>query len=453
MFFIKIQYVKHVNSTPFFKSKGNIVDIKVTEPNQYTRELEIVVPWQEIEPDFNEAIKSFTKRIRQPGFRPGHVPRKVIMSNYLSHIEMDFIEKAFDKYYIQALREKDLTPVNQASISELDFHYQTDLKFKASFEIEPEITVPTLKKNSLKIEKTTYISDEEDVQRAIDDVRQSYMNIVSVEDGAKSGQFIVCDLQQVDESGVPLIGQKLEGRYIKIGEGLFKGELEKQLIGLKPGDKTLIETPDDKEGTVKYMVHVTRVEDHQLPEVDDDFVKMVDPDVASVTEWKERIRQSIDEEYTRRSEEALERQLADALIEKANIEYPPSMVQAYLEHLLEDVRKSNPGTQLDEDKVRETYTPVAERNMKWYLLRKAIIREQQITVSSDEIQAEVERLKERSPQYAREIEKYYKKPSNREKIEDDLTEKKIMDYLLQFAKIKEVKVHTRDIRSQADEEA
>ncbi|MFQ6604584.1 MAG: trigger factor [Fidelibacterota bacterium] len=429
------------------------MDIKVHQPNRYTRELEIVVPWEEIEPDFEKAIKTFSKRVKQPGFRPGHVPRKVIMSNYLSHIELDFVEKSFNKYYIEALKEKDLTPVNQASISDLDFHYQSDLKFKATFEIEPEVTVPVLKKNSLKVEKTVYISDEEDINLAVDDIRRRYMNVVTVEDGAQSGHFIVCDLQQVDEGGVPLIGQKLEGRYIKIGDGIFTGDLEKQLIGLKAGDEVVIDTPDENDGTVKYRVHVTKVEDHQLPEVDESFVKTVDNEVKSVEEWKEKIRQSIDDEYTQRSEEALERQLADSLIEKADIEYPPSMVAAYLEHLMEDVKKSNPGTPLDEEQVRKTYTPVAERNMKWYLLRKAIIREQDLTVSREEVQVEIQRLKDRSPDYAKDIEKYYKKPSNREKIEDDLMEKKILEYIKQFAKIKEVKVHTKDIRSQANEEA
>ncbi len=424
------------------------MDIQVQEVNSYTRQLDITVPWGDIEEDFEASMKKFAKRVKLPGFRPGKVPRRVLLQNYLPNIEMEYIEDSFNKFYSMALQEKELVPVNQGEVSDLDFHYENDFTFKVSFEIEPEISLPTLKKNSLKVQKTTYISDEKDMEITIDDIRARYMNIHTIEDGAKEGHFIVCDLQELDESGTPLIGKKMEGRYIKIGEGAFTGDLAAKLTGLKAEDKAQIDVPAGDEGTLKYELTVTRVEDHELPEVNEDFVKMVDPALDTVDAWRDKIRESIELEYDRRSEESFDRQLSDALIELANIEYPPSMVESYLLHLMEDVKKSNPGSELDDEKVRETYQPVAERNMKWYLLRKAIIRDQSISVSKDEIQDEVNRLIERSPQYAKDIEQYYKKPSNRDKIEDDLVEKKILNYLKEYAKIKTVKVNTKDLREQ-----
>ena len=86
--------------------------------------------------------------------------------------------------------------------------------------------------------------------------------------------------------------------------------------------------------------------------------------------------------------------------------------------------------------------------MKWFLVRKAIINENEFAVTKDDVQAEIQKLLDRSPNSAKEIEKYYKKPSNRTRIEDDLMEKKILDYLQKFAKIKEVDVKTKDLRQQ-----
>ena len=106
-----------------------------------------------------------------------------------------------------------------------------------------------------------------------------------------------------------------------------------------------------------------------------------------------------------------------------------------------------------EDIIRESYRPVAERNMKWYLVRRAIINSQdKIAVSKDDVEKEIEKLLERSPDHAKEIKKYYKKPSNRQRIEDDLLEKKVLDYLTEFAKIKDVKVHTKVLREEAAKE-
>ena len=86
-------------------------------------------------------------------------------------------------------------------------------------------------------------------------------------------------------------------------------------------------------------------------------------------------------------------------------------------------------------------------------MRRAIIDSQDsIAVSKNNVEREIEKLLERSPDHAKEIKKYYKKPSNRQRIEDDLLEKKVLDYLTDFAKIKDVKVQTKVLREEAGKE-
>jgi FKBP-type peptidyl-prolyl cis-trans isomerase (trigger factor) len=106
---------------------------------------------------------------------------------------------------------------------------------------------------------------------------------------------------------------------------------------------------------------------------------------------------------------------------------------------------------LDESKVREHYKPVAERNLKWYSLRKLLIESEELSASKEDVEGEINKLIERSPQSEKEIRKFYKKPSNRQRVEDDFVEKKILDYLEQFAKVKEVEIHTKDLRKQDHE--
>ena len=99
-------------------------------------------------------------------------------------------------------------------------------------------------------------------------------------------------------------------------------------------------------------------------------------------------------------------------------------------------------------KYLKQYRPSAERNLKWYLIRKKIIDQEQISFSRSDIDKEIENLVSRSPNSEQEIRRFYKKPSNRQRIEDDLTEKKILEFLTQFAKIKEVEVNTKDLRGE-----
>ena len=102
------------------------------------------------------------------------------------------------------------------------------------------------------------------------------------------------------------------------------------------------------------------------------------------------------------------------------------------------------------DRVKEVYKPVAERNLKWYLIRNAIIKDQELEISKDDLADEIDKRKNSSPDQAKEVEKFFKKPSNRSRLEDDLMEKKILAYLVKYAKIKVVKVNTKDLRKQTE---
>ena len=429
------------------------MDIQLKEINAYAREVTIDLPWEEIERDFEKALKKFSKRIKLPGFRPGKVPRKILMKQFQPSIEANFVENSVNNYYLKALKEKEIIPVNMGSVSDVHFHFGEHFKFKVAFEIEPAVVIKKMKKTSLKVEKTVYLLDDEDIDLAINELRQGQAKVITIEDGAKVDDFIVCDLQEIDTSGVPIIGKKLETRYIKLGQIPFDGDNRKKLDGVKPGEKVRVSVPIDEQGTLGiYELSVKNVERQILPEIDEDFIKVADPEAKDMVDYRNRIRERLEEAYRNRSDEAFDRQLSDAMISHVNPDFPPSMAESYLEHMVEDVNKNNPG-KVDKDKIKEMYKPISERNLKWYLIRNAIIKGQEFKVSKDDVQEEINRRKKASPEHIKELERYFKKPSNRQRLQDDLMEKNTLAYLKEFAKIKEVKVRTKDLRNQSEEEA
>jgi len=237
---------------------------------------------------------------------------------------------------------------------------------------------------------------------------------------------------------------------LKVGDGSFTDNQKDQLIGLKPGDSARISLPDNEDKTITnpYQLKVAKVERENLPAVDDDFLKLINPELSSVDDLRDDVLKKINENFEERARQSFERELSDALIEKVGVETPPSMVENYLNNILEDVKKQNNGEPIEEEKVLETYRPSAERNLKWYLIRKKVISQEQINIERKDIDAEIENLVSRSPNSEKEIRRFYKKPSNRQRIEDDMVEKKILEYLNQFAKVKEVEVNTKDIRGE-----
>tara|TARA_Y100000746_G_scaffold77480_1_gene65242 strand:- start:1993 stop:3282 length:1290 start_codon:yes stop_codon:yes gene_type:complete len=423
------------------------VKIKVKKENDYTRELEIDIPWTDLESDFDDTIKKFGKQIKMPGFRSGKIPRDRLLSQFQPNIEAEFMDANFQKYYLMAVQQEGLIPVNKAEIKDVQFRMNEPFTFSATFEIEPELSLPRLKKRMLSVQRTTYVHDEQDIEDAIMQLRKSQATMTTVEEGAIEGDYLICALQKLDESGVPIIGKKFEKQYLRVGKGSFTDDQKDKMIGLKPGDTTRLRLPVNEDGEdADYELTVNNVEREVLPEINDEFFKRINPQLDSEETLRKDVEKKIQENFEERSKTAYERDIADALIAKVNPSFAPSMVENYLTNLVEDVKKQNKGEPMDEAKVREHYAPVAERNMKWYLIRNKLIESQSLKVSKESIEQEIQRLVDRTPQSEKEIIKFYKKPSNRKHIEDDLMEKIILDYLEQFAKVKEVEVSTKDLR-------
>ena len=421
--------------------------IKVKKENDYTRELEIDIPWSDLESDFDDTIKKFGKQVKMPGFRSGKIPRDRLLSQFQPNIEAEFMDANFQKYYLMAVQQEGLIPVNKAEIKDVQFRMNEPFTFSATFEIEPELSLPRLKKRMLSVQRTTYVHDEQDIEDAIMQLRKSQATMTTVEEGAIEGDYLICALQKLDESGVPIIGKKFEKQYLRVGKGSFTDDQKDKMIGLKPGDTTRLRLPVNEDGEdADYELTVNNVEREVLPEINDEFFKRINPELDSEETLRKDVEKKIQENFEERSKTAYERDIADALIAKVNPSFAPSMVENYLTNLVEDVKKQNKGEPMDEAKVREHYAPVAERNMKWYLIRNKLIESQSLKVSKESIEQEIQRLVDRTPQSEKEIIKFYKKPSNRKHIEDDLMEKIILDYLEQFAKVKEVEVSTKDLR-------
>ena len=419
--------------------------------NDYTRELKVDLTWEEVQPNFNKAAKAFSKKIKMPGFRPGRVPMERLLSQFQANIEAEFMDANFQKYYLAAVQEKKLMPVNKAEIKDVDFRMNQDFSFTATFEVEPEIVIPNMKKNSLQVNRTNYLHDDQDIEDAILQLRKAQASIVTIEDGAKEGDYLVCSLQKLDDSGVPIIGKKFENQYLRVGNGSFTDDQKDKLIGLKSGETARLRLPVNEDGgDADYDLVVDRVERENLPELNDDFIKTVNPDLNSVDSLRKDVEKKIIENFKERSQTAYERELSDKAIDYVNPAFAPSMVENYLENLVEDVKKQNNGEPLDEAKVKEQYKPVAERNVKWYAIRKELINSQEMKVEKEDVEEEILKLIQRTPKSEKEIKRFYKKPSNKKRIEDDLMEKKILNYLEQFTQVKEVDVETKNLRENAN---
>ena len=423
--------------------------VKSKKINDFTYELTISAKWIDIKEDFNSAKKKVAKEIKLPGFRKGKIPENILMSQYIHSVEMGFVQDFCEKYYLMALQEEKLTPINQAQLKDIDFSYEKDLSFKSEFEIEPSLSLPKFKKNMVSVEKIKFLSNDEEVDKTIDNIMNSQAKAEQIEKNSKDGDFLIVDMQELDESGIPIIGKK-EKKYIAIGQDPFIEDKAESFKSKNVGDSVKI-TIDMGDGEKNYEFTIDTIQRRVPPVLDDDFVKQMDPNCKSVTEWKSNVRKSIDSEYQRKSDEMFNSSLIDEFVKLINPILPLSMLENYLNNIVSEVKQNQNSPEMDDSKIKEQYQLFAENNLKWFLLRKAIISDQELSVSTDEVNDFIKEALDKNETQKAEIERFYKKESNKNKLADDLLDQKIIEMLKEHSKIKEKDQKTSELEGASNQ--
>ncbi|MDG2288134.1 MAG: trigger factor [Candidatus Marinimicrobia bacterium] len=432
--------------------------VKSKKVNEFTYELSIVAEWKDIQADFELCKKKVAKNIKVAGFRKGKIPDNILMSQYLGQIEMNFVQDFSEKYYILALQKEELNPINQAALKDIDFSYEKDFSFKSEFEVEPPLSVPKLKKNMVTVEKTNFISNDQEIDDTINNILNSQSKTEKIEEGSAEGDFMIADFQEVDGSGIAIIGKK-EKKYIAIGQEPFINNNKELLLNKKVGD-TVKMTIDLGSGEKEYNIIIESMQRRMPPKLDEEFVKTMDPNCESVEEWKSNIEKSISLEYEKKSEELFNSAIIDQFIKLVDPVLPTSMLDNYLNNIVREVvenqRMSSPVTtnkdgnvvaDIDEEKIKEEYKLFAENNLKWYLLRKVMIKDLDISIDKNAVDHFIQEAIEKNDSQKAEIERFYKKESNKAKLSDDLLDQKILDMLKEHSKVKEKDTNTADLHA------
>jgi trigger factor len=421
------------------------LDVKVKESDNWTRVVEVKVPREELEPHFQKAYKEFRKKLSLQGFRKGHVPLSLVKRLYGEGIEAEAIDDIVTDIFKEVRQREGLKVVAPAKVRKLDYGREDGLEFEVEVEVEPEVELREYK--GLSVEKEKYIVSEEDVDAALEELREQHGAMVPVEGEAQLGHFVLVDFQKLDESGVPVIGHKYEDRFLQLDEESTGKELTEQLLGVKAGETRVLRLPmQDESGQQRvevYSATVREVQQKELPALDDEFAKDVGP-YESLEELRAAVRKRLEERFERETEKTLRSRLADEVIKRNPFDLPAGMIEAYLDRLVKAAREDNPN-ELNEEELREAYRARAVWNLKWALLREKITEAEGLTVTKEDKEAYIKRIAAERRVPERTVRKLYRGPRGQENLETDVLEDKVLDFLREHAKIKERKITRKDI--------
>ncbi|MBC8214708.1 MAG: trigger factor [Candidatus Marinimicrobia bacterium] len=411
------------------------INTNIKEINNFTRQISVNVPWEELKEEFQNNVNEVRKSFSFPGYRKGKVPMNIVKKNIGPKIEFEFGDKMINKYYYKSLTDLKLIPINQAKIEDLSFSEGNNLVFTATFEITPKVTLPGYEKK-FKINSTKYTSTDVDIENELKKYQEQFSTVKEVETGAKKGHYVQGDFQELDENGIAIIGKKLENRYIQLGDGAFGGDVLTALKGTKAGETVKI-SPKYDDSEICYEVTIHKIEEQILPKLDDDFAKTVDASLKTLNELKDKVKANIDQELDNEYKKQIRQLISDYFVTKSTADVPVSMKEHYLNGVIDDVKKQNHNQEkLDDTEIRKAYDKIADWNIKWHLIREELLKKEAIEITENDIKNMIDEVAEKNPDQAVNIKKFYKSAENKNRIKEDLSDDKLYEKLITFATIK-----------------
>ena len=415
---------------------GNGLNYTVSEPKPWKRVLEIEVPSDAIQSELNAAYARYSREVRLPGFRRGKVPLSVLKARLGNEIRAEVLEKKIPEYLNSAHEQADIKPISQPVIEEIEFDEGQDLKLRSSVEVKPAIELNQYK--DLRVTRRTVNVTDEDIDQRLEGLRERYASVVNVDGAAERDHFIRADIQHADNSGVPIIGRKEENQFFQIGSGRLGEDFDTQLTGVRADEDRTVRTtlpsdyPDENMagGEACFIVSVREVMERQLPDVDDDFA--VDIGMESL----DALKQSIREEIEREPDRELRNDLVTQIVEAHDFEVPESMMTAYLDQVVADARRSTRDQdEVDENALRQQYRPVANNQIMRHLILDAIGEQEELAVDQAEVDERLEAVAARGQASVDQVRRLFRENGRLERIEADLREEKVVEFLVQHADI------------------
>ena len=405
------------------------LDLK--KDNDFSRALNVTMKWEDIKEDYQKEFNSIKANYTPPGGRKGKVfgtALSLFKKNYTPSIEAQFVDNAVNVYYKKALTELKITPINQGQVTNLKFNEGSDLKFEITFEIKPEFKLPKLNKVTINTQK--FIANAHDLQESITNLKTQYAKAKSVDGKLIAGHFIYADFIKLDDAGNKIEESKMKNHYIKIGEGLFVGEVADNFIGKKNKDLVNVTIQQDSK-PVNYQVTINKIEEQILPELNDDFAKTVDPNISTIDELNKNLLSKIQDNLNQENVKEYHNKIIDYFIDKTKFDIPKSMIDNYKTYLLEDYKKQyeQMNQEFDASKVENVILDTSTKTVKWILIRDLLLEDEKIRITQDDGKAYIKEQMDKSPQYKKEIKKYYIDEKNKSKLLEDMTNQKLYESL------------------------
>jgi len=427
------------------------VNAKVETIEKNVVQLEIEVDAAKFEEGMQKSFQKNAKRFNIPGFRRGKAPRNIVERYYGKEVLYeDAINFVCPDAYEEAVEQSGIQPVDRPEIDIKQIGDGKNLIFTAKVTVKPEVELGEYK--GIEASKVEAKVTDEDVEKELQRALERNARLITIEDrGIQTGDIAVIDFEGFID-GVPFKGGKGTDYELNIGSGQFIAGFEDQLVGAKTGDEVEVKVtfPEDygnKELAGKpavFKVKVKEIRMKELPVADDEFAKDVS-EFDTLAEYKESLRKKLLDAAEHRAKQQTEDNVIDKVVENATVDIPRVMIEKHIDNLVYDfdmrlhyqgldLKKYMEIMDMDTETFRGQFESRAQKDVKTQLVLEKIGKVEGLEASEEEVNEEIKKMAENLKQSEEDFKKHLR-PDYIEYIKSNLTIKKIVDFLVENAKL------------------
>jgi trigger factor len=436
------------------------MSVTVETLDKLERKITLTLPADVIRSEVDNRLKRLARTVKMDGFRPGKVPLNVVAQRYGYSVQYEVMNDKVGEAFATAANEAKLRVAGQPRITEKEGAPEGQLAFDAVFEVYPEVKIADLA--GAEVEKLGTEVTDAAIDRTLDILRKQRRTFAQRphDAAAQDTDRVTVDFEgKID--GEPFAGGKAEDFQFIVGDGQMLKEFEDAVRGMKTGEsKTFpLAFPEDYHGKdvagkqADFLVTVKKVEQANLPEVNEAFAKSLGIAEGTVDSLRADIKKNLEREVKFRLLARNKQAAMDALVAKAELDLPKSSVQAELDRMIEQARADLKQRGMkDADKApipEDMFRPQAERRVRLGLVVAELVRANGLQAKPEQIKQHVEELSASYEKPAEVVRWYYSDPRRLAEVEAIVIENNVTDFILSKAKVNEKQVSFDELMQQA----
>jgi trigger factor len=425
-------------------TEGKDTDARNQDPTK--REISVEIPAADVARETDAIIQKYQKTMRLPGFRAGHVPASIIKQRFAEDLKSNVAEALIPRYFRKAAEKQGLIPVSQPQVTDLHIHDGEPLRFKATFEVLPEVPVQGYKE--LRADKPEITVTDEDVEKALENVREQHATFTSVEGRPLAdGDFAQASFDghaKNEEDAGDAKPVHMDEVLIEIGGKNTVPEFTENLRGASAGDERtfdVVYAADSNDNrlagkTFVYTVKILSIKKKEMPELNDDFAKELG-EFTSVEQVRKQIRDNMEAEKQHTAEREAKDKLVAELLKRNEFPVPESLIERQIDMRLErglralaaQGMKMEDMKKMDLPRLRAGQRDQAVTDVKSALLLERVADEEKIEVNEEEVNREIGALAVQAKQTPEAVRARLTEDGGLDRIRNRIRSEKTLDFL------------------------